>query len=196
MKKGNTFYGGIKHMTTAVAGNEKLIAAQKEMVNSDQTDTLGGKYLTFKLSDEEYGVQILKVREIIGLMDITKVPQMPSFVKGVVNLRGKVIPVIDLRSKFGLPQVEYTEQTCIIVIDVGGMVGTIVDAVQEVADITSTDIEPAPPMGSDVDCEFILGMAKSKENVKILLDIDKILDFQQWQRIIHRAQDESQDSQA
>jgi purine-binding chemotaxis protein CheW len=142
---------------------------------------LGGKYLTFKLGDEEYGVQILKVREIIGLMDITKVPQMPEYVKGVINLRGKVIPVIDLRSKFGLPSVEYTEQTCIIVIDVGGMVGTIVDSVQEVADIAGDQIEPPPPLGNDVNNEFILGLAKAKENVKILLDIDRVLDVQQWQ---------------
>ncbi len=150
--------------------------------------TLGGKYLTFKLDREEYGVQILKVREIIGLMDITKVPQMPDYVKGVINLRGKVIPVIDLRTKFGLPEVKFTEQTCIIVIDVGGMVGTIVDSVQEVSDIGSEQIEPPPPLSSDVNSEFILGLAKSKENVKILLDIDKVLDVQQWKKNLQAAE--------
>jgi purine-binding chemotaxis protein CheW len=164
-------------MTATVA--EKTSKAYTQ-AQEPEAQTLGGKYLTFKLGDEEYGVQILKVREIIGLMDITKVPQMPGYVKGVINLRGKVIPVIDLRAKFCLPEVAYTDQTCIIVIDVGGMVGTIVDAVQEVSDITADAIEPPPPLGSDVDCEFILGLAKSKENVKILLDIDRVLEANKW----------------
>ncbi len=165
-------------MTTAVAENGSKAYAQVRDTGS--TEILGGKYLTFKLGEEEYGVQILKVREIIGLMDITKVPQMPGYVKGVINLRGKVIPVIDLRAKFNLPEVAYTDQTCIIVIDVGGMVGTIVDAVQEVSDIAHDAIEPPPPLGSDVDSAFILGLAKSKENVKILLDIDRVLEVNQW----------------
>jgi purine-binding chemotaxis protein CheW len=169
-------------MVTAVAENEKTMLTEQ-----NQAGNLGGKYLTFKLGEEEYGVQILKVREIIGLMDITKVPQMPGYVKGVINLRGKVIPVIDLRAKFSLPEVQYTDQTCIIVIDVGGMVGTIVDSVQEVADINSEAIEPPPPMGSQVDSEIILGLAKSKDNVKILLDIDKVLDVQQWQGLAHES---------
>ncbi len=156
------------------------VTQNTKSTDTDLSQTLGGKYLTFKLGEEEYGVQILKVREIIGLMDITKVPQMPGYVKGVINLRGKVIPVIDLRSKFNLPEVEYTDQTCIIVIDVGGMVGTIVDNVQEVADISGEQIEPPPPLGSDVDSAFILGLAKSKDNVKILLDIDKVLEVHQW----------------
>jgi purine-binding chemotaxis protein CheW len=173
-------------MTTAVASNSTKSAFQANY--SDQSG-LSGKYLTFKLGEEEYGVQILKVREIIGLMDITKVPQMPVYVKGVINLRGKVIPVIDLRSKFSLPEIGYTDQTCIIVIDVGGMVGTIVDSVQEVADISGADIEPPPPLGSDVDSEFILGLAKSKENVKILLDIDRVLEVKQWQKKLESTAD-------
>jgi purine-binding chemotaxis protein CheW len=136
---------------------------------------LGGKYLTFMLNDEEYGLEILKVREIIGLMDITKVPQTPDFVEGVINLRGKVIPVIDLRSKFGLPRAEYNEETCTIVVDVGMMMGIIVDTVREVHDIPAEDIEPPPRLGGAVDTTFILGMGKVKDDVKILLDIDKVL---------------------
>ena len=135
---------------------------------------LGGKYLIFQLDNEEYGIAIPKVREILGLMDITKVPQSPDSVEGTINLRGKVIPVIDLRSKFGLARTEYNEQTCIIVVDVGMMMGIIVDAVSEVNDIPSTSIEP-PRSGSIIDASFILGMGKVKDEVKILLDIDKVL---------------------
>lgn len=141
----------------------------------DAQSDLGGKYLTFMLDDEEYGIEILKVREIIGIMDITKVPQTPEFVEGVINLRGKVIPVIDLRTKFGLDRAEYNDQTCIIVVDVGMMMGIIVDTVQEVHDIPSASIEPPPKLGGAVDTSFILGMGKVKEDVKILLDIDKVL---------------------
>ena len=136
---------------------------------------IGGMFLTFLLNDEEYGVEILKVREIIGIMDITKVPQTPDFVEGVINLRGKVIPVIDLRAKFGLQRTEYNEQTCIIVVDVGVMMGIIVDTVQEVHDIPDSNIEPPPNLGGSVDTSFILGMGKVKDDVKILLDIDKVL---------------------
>jgi len=137
--------------------------------------TLGGKYLTFHLDNEEYGIAILKVREIIGLMDITSVPQTPDFVQGVINLRGKIIPVIDLRSKFGLERAEYNEQTCIIVVDVGMLMGLIVDTVQEVHDIPADQIEPPPRLGASVDTSFILGMGKVKSEVKILLDIDRVL---------------------
>lgn len=146
---------------------------QNDVIESDLD--LGGKYLTFMLDDEEYGIEILKVREIIGIMDITKVPQTPDFVEGVINLRGKVIPVIDLRTKFGLERAEYNDQTCIIVVDVGMMMGIIVDTVQEVHDIPSNSIEPPPKLGGSVDTSFILGMGKVKDDVKILLDIDKVL---------------------
>ena len=136
---------------------------------------LGGKYLTFMLDGDEYGLDILKVREIIGIMDITKVPQTSDFVKGVINLRGKVIPVVDLRCKFGLPEMDYNDQTCIIVVDVGMLMGIIVDTVQEVRDIPGGDIEPPPTLGTSVDTSFILGMGKVNDDVKILLDIDKVL---------------------
>ncbi len=143
----------------------------------------GGKYLTFSLADEEYGLEILKVREIIGIMDITAVPQMPVFVKGVINLRGKVIPVIDLRLKFGLEPAEYTDQTCIVVVDVGTLTGIIVDTVQEVLDIDGGQIDPAPPLGASVDTSFVLGMGKVKNDVKILLDIDKVLNTDELREI-------------
>jgi len=135
-----------------------------------------GKYLTFYLGEEEYGLAILKVREIIGVMEITAVPRTPDFVKGVINLRGKVIPVVDTRLKFGLNEVEHTEQTCIIVVNVNDVeVGIIVDQVSEVLDIPAEDIEDAPSFGSDVQTDFILGMGKSENRVTILLDICKVL---------------------
>ena len=139
------------------------------------TGTRAGKFLTFGLAQEEFGVEILKVREIIGIMDITKVPQTPDFVKGVVNLRGKVIPVVDLRSKFGLQRTKYNDETCIIVVDVGMLMGVIVDTVQEVHDISADDIEPPPALGASIDASFILGMGKVNNDVKILLDIDSVL---------------------
>jgi purine-binding chemotaxis protein CheW len=137
---------------------------------------LGGKYLTFKLAGEEYGLEILKVREIIGLMDITAVPRTPDFVKGVINLRGKVIPVVDLRLKFGMATVEHTAETCIIVVHVGEVeMGIIVDRVSEVLNIAADAIESTPSFGANVNTEFILGMGKVGGRVSILLDIDKVL---------------------
>jgi purine-binding chemotaxis protein CheW len=139
-----------------------------------------GKYLTFALGPEEYGLEILKVREIIGYMDITAVPQTPHHVKGVINLRGQVIPVIDLRAKFGMEIAEVTDQTCIIVVEItqgnrSYSTGIVVDRVQEVLDIAGGDIEEAPQFGSSVNTDFILGMGKVGTAVKILLDIDKVL---------------------
>ena len=139
-----------------------------------------GKYLTFALANEEYGLEILKVREIIGYMEITAVPQTPHHVKGVINLRGQVIPVIDLRAKFGMDTAETTEETCIIVVEICHAdrkfsTGIVVDHVQEVLDIAGEDIEEAPQFDSEVDTSFILGMGKIGDSVKILLDIDKVL---------------------
>ncbi|MBN2561405.1 MAG: purine-binding chemotaxis protein CheW [Phycisphaerae bacterium] len=158
-------------MATTQLDEPQVAASRADRVTKDR----GGKYLTFKLADEEYGVEILKVREINGLMDITTVPRMPHHMKGVINLRGKVIPVVDLRLKFGLDEIEHTEQTCIIVVDVGKEIGIIVDTVSEVLDIKAESIEPPPEMGGTVDTTFILGMGKVGDAVKILLDIDKVL---------------------
>jgi purine-binding chemotaxis protein CheW len=139
-----------------------------------------GKYLTFTLAEEEYGIGILKVKEIIGIMGITTVPQTPNYVKGVINLRGKVIPVVDLRLKFGMEAMEYTERTCIIVVEIEEdkrkiQMGIVVDAVSEVMNIKAGDIEDTPNFGSRLNTEYILGMAKIGGKVKILLDIGQVL---------------------
>lgn len=135
------------------------------------------KFLTFFLEDEEYGIEILKVREIIGMMAITPVPRTPKFIRGVINLRGKVIPVVDLRLKFGMPPVEQTEETCVIVVEADGVeMGAIVDKVSEVADIASENIEEAPFFGDDVQTDYILGLGKTAGRVTLLLDIDKALE--------------------
>lgn len=142
---------------------------------------LAGKYMTFKLADENYGLEILKVREIIGLMDITRVPRTQQFVRGVINLRGKVIPVVDLRLKFGMPAVEATDQTVIIVVQcqVGDRLltmGLLVDQVLEVLSIDASHIEATPSLGDDsIDTSFILGVGKTGERVVFLLDIGKVL---------------------
>ncbi len=139
-----------------------------------------GKYLSFFLDREEYGIGILKVKEIIGMMPITPVPQTPGYVKGVINLRGRVIPVMDLRSRFGMETAEYTERTCIIVVEVqtpSGQIqtGIVVDSVSEVLNIRGAEIEDTPAFGAKLNTDYILGMAKLGGSVKILLDIDKVV---------------------
>jgi len=142
---------------------------------------LAGKYLTFTLQRESYGIGVLKIREIIRLIDITTVPQMPAYVRGVINLRGKIIPVIDLRLRFGFDEAKSTEQTCIVVVLVnlpGGIstqMGLVVDGVEEVANIAAADIEETPNFGGEVSTDYIVGMAKIKGVVKALLDIDRVL---------------------
>ncbi len=139
-----------------------------------------GKYLTFKLAEEEYGIGILKIKEIIGMMPITSIPQTPEFVKGVINLRGKVIPVVDLRLRFGMEAIDYNDRTCIIVVEIECaastvMIGIVVDAVSEVLNIKGEDIEETPAFGTRLNTDYILGMAKTEGSVKILLDIDRVL---------------------
>jgi len=139
-----------------------------------------GKYLTFRLANEEYGISILKIKEIIGVMPITTVPQTPEFVKGVINLRGKVIPVITLRKKFGMEETEYTDKTCIVVVEIlinaeKVQIGIVVDTVSEVLNIKREEIEDTPSFGTNLDTKYILGMAKMEGGVKILLDIDRVL---------------------
>jgi len=136
------------------------------------------------LASEEYGIGILKIREIIGMMPITTVPQTPGFVKGVINLRGKVIPVIDLRRRFGMDAIDYTERTCIIVVEIEGSAGTVqigivVDAVSEVLNVNAEDVEETPTFGAELNTDYILGMAKMEGGVKILLDIDKVLNAEE-----------------
>jgi len=154
-----------------------------EPAAASQSDPRAGKYLTFQLANEEFGIRVLKVREIMGLQEITAVPQTPAHVKGVINLRGKVVPVIDLRLKFGVASAEYTQRTCIIVTQVQGengsvLMGIIVDGVSEVLNLTAAEIEDTPDFGEAVTGQYLLGMAKVKGKVKILLDIDRVLSTQ------------------
>ena len=164
---------------------QTAIASSLSNALEDSSDN-DNKFLTFRLGQEEYGVVILKVREIIGIIGITSVPQLPEYVKGVINLRGKIIPVIELRTKFALPSVEYTEATCVIVVEVSDenetehfQMGVIVDSVSEVLNIARDDIEPPPKFGDGLSTEYILAMGKvsdgDREKVIILLDIDKVL---------------------
>ncbi len=139
-----------------------------------------GKYLTFALADEEYGIGILKIKEIIGMMPITTIPQSPPFVKGVINLRGKVIPVIDLRLRFEMESIDYNERTCIIVVEIEAekgiiQLGIVVDSVCEVLNIPGEEIEETPSFGTKLNTEYIMGVAKMEGAVKILLHIEKIL---------------------
>ncbi len=155
------------------------------MADSGATETAGqvnraGKYLTFRLAQEEYGLEILKVQEIIGMMNVTRVPKVPDFMRGVINLRGKVIPVVDLRLKFNMEHLEDTEKTCIIVVQISGAsqevtVGIIVDEVSEVMDIRAEQIEPPPAFGASVETTFLLGMGKVEKEVIMMLDIDKVM---------------------
>ena len=140
-----------------------------------------GKYLTFSLVGEEYGIEIRKVREIIGMMAITMVPQTPQYFKGVINLRGKVIPVVDLRLKFGMEEMEYTDRTGIIVVELHTniMMGIVVDTVSEVLNVKAADIEETPSFGAAMNTNYILGMAKAENGIKILLDIDKVMSDQE-----------------
>ncbi len=151
-------------------------------------DPRAGKYLTFQLAKEEFGIGVLKVREIMGLQEITAVPQTPAHVKGVINLRGKVVPVVDLRLKFGIASPEDTARTCIIVTQVEAeagsvMMGIVVDGVSEVLNLTGQEIEDTPEFGRDADSAYLLGMAKVKGKVKILLDIDRVLSTQELRKL-------------
>lgn len=145
-----------------------------------------GKYLIFQIGKEEFGVRVLTVREIMGILDITSVPHTPAYIKGVINLRGKVIPVVDLRLKFGMPELAYTPRTCIIVVQVQAgdttvLMGLVVDGVAEVLTLAEPDIEDTPDFGNGIGTGYLLGMAKIKGKVKILLDIDEVLSTQDLQ---------------
>jgi len=144
------------------------------------TRATAAKYLTFTLGNEEYAVGVLKVREIIKLMEITAVPQVPPYVKGVVNLRGRVIPIVDLRVRFGLPAVQYAERTCIVVVELGlqdsaALIGLIVDAVSDVLTIATDDLTDAAQVGGPKETGYVEALARVKGRVKILLNIDRLL---------------------
>ncbi len=139
-------------------------------------DTQKDKYLTFRLADEDYGIEICHVTEIIGIQKITKVPDMANFIKGVINLRGKVIPVMDVRARFKLPPREYDERTCVIVVNVNNQdIGLVVDRVNEVVDIPVSQVEPPPLSSQSASTHYIRGIGKMGDSVKILLDGEKLL---------------------
>lgn len=139
-----------------------------------------GKYLTFILADEEYGIGVLKIKEIIGMMSVTTVPQTPEYVKGVINLRGKVIPVMDLRLRFDMEAIDYTDRTCIVVVEIEAAAGTlqiglVVDSVSEMLNVKGEDIEEPPAFGTNLNTDYIQGLAKTEGGIKILIDIDTVL---------------------
>ncbi len=144
-------------------------------LDQENSRKVGGKFLTFFLGNEEYGIEILTVREIIGLLPVTAMPEMPAFVRGLVNLRGKVIPVVELRKKFGMEPVPDTEQTCIIVVQTyETMLGVVVDQVSEVLDIPVTDVVDPPRLGDDMNAEYLLGIGKNRGRVSLLLDVKAV----------------------
>lgn len=154
------------------------VAEKKEI------SAIDGKFLTFVLGSEIYGIEILNAREIIGLIDITTVPQPLDYMKGVINLRGKIIPVIDLRMKFSMQEEKHTQETCVIVVEVNSTsIGIIVDSVSEVLDIGRGEIEDAPNFGQGIDTSFIMGLGKVKEKIIILLDIDKVLSAEELEMV-------------
>ena len=151
------------------------MTAEQAVQAAKSTSNRAGKYLTFVLAEENCGFEILKVHEIIGMTDITTVPRTPDYVQGIINLRGRVIPVIDLRLRFGMPSADPTEETCIIVVCIGGVeIGAIVDQVSEVIEVAGVDIEDLPSFRTSVDTDFILGRSKAEDKVTILLNADKI----------------------
>lgn len=159
-------------METQVVENSRLRTAA--------ADRASVKHLAFRVGAEEFAIGVLSVREILGMQDITAVPGTPEFLKGIINLRGKVVPVVDLRLKFGMPSQEYTERTSIVVVEIPGetsrmLMGIVVDSVSEVLNLDPADIEATPDFGEGVHTPYIQGIAKTKGAVKILLDIDRVL---------------------
>ena len=182
------------HNTRARPGSQKQrnvhMQATAIQESTERRSDRAGKYLTFALGKEEYGLEILKVREIFGYMEITAIPRTPSYVRGVINLRGQVMAVVDLRAKFSMEPAERTNQTCIIVVEINRgsrkiCTGIIVDHVSEVLEVPADKIEDAPSFGSSVDSDFILGIGKIGESVKILLDIDKVLDDEEVAALVN-----------
>ena len=161
--------------------NSKAILMKEEKDTTTTTEEVrstlsGGKYLSFFLGREEYAIEILKVQEIIGLMPITPVPKMPDYIRGVLNLRGKIVPVMNLRSRFGLPEVEDTEETCIIVVqEEEYLMGVLVDKVSEVADIADEQIDEVPSFGVTGNSEYLAGIGKVKDTVKMIVDVHKVV---------------------
>lgn len=153
---------------------DTIVKEQKSVENS--ADIEGGKFLSFFLGEEEYAIEILKVQEIIGLMPITPVPKMPSYIRGVLNLRGKIVPVMNLRLRFSLEAVEDTDETCVIVVQDGQyLMGVLVDKVSEVADIMGSQIEEVPTFGVETNSDYLAGIGKVKDSVKMIVDVHRVV---------------------
>jgi purine-binding chemotaxis protein CheW len=166
---------------------QQAMIDQEEDLFEDE-DSQKDKYLTFHLAGEDYGVEIRYVTEIIGIQKITEVPDMPDFIRGVINLRGKVIPVMDVRTRFRLPSREYDERTCIIVVDINeSSVGLVVDEVREVADIPEAQVEPPPATGQTKGSSYIQGMGKLDNEVKIILNVNRLLNDGELEQLIEAA---------
>ncbi len=166
-----------------MAEKKELIDRDDDLYDDDE-DAQKDKYLTFHLAGEDYGIEIRYVTEIIGIQKITEVPDMPDFVRGVINLRGKVIPVMDVRTRFRLPPRDYDERTCIIVVDINeSSVGLVVDEVREVVDIPENQVEPPPTAGKTSGSRFIQGMGKLDDEVKILLNVGRLLSDDELQKL-------------
>lgn len=146
------------------------------MTDLDPTSGSGGQYLTFTLGSEEFGIEILKVQEIRGYSAVTPIPNTPGYIRGVINLRGTIVPVVDLRSRFRMPDGDYGKFAVIIVVSVGPrVVGLVVDAVSDVLNVAAGEIDPAPDMGSQVDMSFLTGLAKGQDRLVLLLNIERIV---------------------
>ncbi|MCB2183621.1 MAG: chemotaxis protein CheW [Desulfobulbaceae bacterium] len=165
--------------------NSKIRLDEDDDLYDDDEDTQKDKYLTFRLAGEDYGIDIAFVTEIIGIQKITEVPDMPEFIRGVINLRGKVIPVMDVRLRFKLAPRDYDERTCIVVVDIeDNAVGLVVDEVSEVADIPESQVESPPQSGRGKSSRYLKGMGKIDEEVKILLNVDKLLYEEEMEAIL------------
>ncbi len=142
----------------------------------DDEDTQKDRFFIFKIGSEEYGIEIVHVVEVIGIQKITAIPDMPDYVKGVINLRGQIIPIIDVRKRFGMEVLEYHERTCVLVVDIKGTsIGLVVDEVRDVLHIPQSQIEPPPKVSSKPESRFINGLGKTDDEVKILIDVQKLL---------------------
>jgi purine-binding chemotaxis protein CheW len=161
----------------SISGGKRMNSATAVKENqSIKVDSRAGKYLTFFLANEEYGVEILKVQEIIGRMPITPVPLTSKYIRGVINLRGKIHPIMDIKVKFGMDETQMTDETCIIVIKTASlMMGILVDRVSEVINVASGEIEDTPSFGAEVSPEYLLGVGKTGGRIRLLLDIEKVI---------------------
>ena len=164
--------------------DDKEAILDDDTLYDDDEDAQKDKYLTFHLAGEDYGIEISFVTEIIGIQKITEVPDMPEFIRGVINLRGRVIPVMDVRTKFKLAARDYDERTCIIVVDINeSSIGLVVDEVSEVVDIPAASVEPAPQTGNGKTSRYLKGMGKIEDEVKILLNVEKLLHEDELEQI-------------